>query len=181
MKYAYGDRIEDFEATDMRGATLRIPDPMHAFTHLMFRRWAGCPICSTHISTFAREKARLAAAGIRVVVVLASTAEEVADARLDAPFDFLPDPEERHYKAFGVGRSWLASFQLRPFVKGIGGILSGRADFRHVRRFDGLPADFLIRADGFVVDAYYGEDADDQLSIDELVAAAASLGGAVPG
>lgn len=178
MKYARGDKVEEFETTDAKGISLRVPDAAHPFTHLMFRRWAGCPICNTHLAGYARGRERLARAGIWTVVVFASTAEEILAGDHGAlPFHFVPDPQERYYRSFGVGASPWANLHWATFAPALSGWLSGRASLRQVRRFDGLPADLMVRSDGFVVDAYYGDHANDQWTVEETVATAEGLGG----
>jgi hypothetical protein len=42
-------------------------------THLQFRRFAGCPICSLHLQSVAARHREIAAAGIREVVLFHST------------------------------------------------------------------------------------------------------------
>jgi peroxiredoxin len=177
MKHVHGDKIDGLQMRDALGNALRVPAETPRFTHLMFRRWAGCPICSTHLAAYVRGRERLARAGIRTVVIFASTAEEIrASANGALPFDFVPDPEESYFRAFGVGRSLWANVHWRAIAANLSGWLGGRGSLRTVRRLNGLPADMLLRADGFVVDSYAGDHAFDQWTVEETIATAGALG-----
>jgi hypothetical protein len=94
----------------------------------------------------------------------------------DLPFDVVADPTHELYGRFGVEtsvrsvvdpRAWGAFFRgmtarhPKAAMTGEGGHL-------------GLPADFLIDGRGCVVARKYGVHADDQWSVEELLALAAS-------
>ena len=50
--------------TDIHGAHVSIPDARAKWTHLQFRRFAGCPICNLHLQSFLRRSEEIAAAGV---------------------------------------------------------------------------------------------------------------------
>lgn len=63
-------------------------------------RWfAGCPICSQHLDTFAARHGDVAAAGITEVVVFHSAAEQLPGHQAALPF---ADPDRVHYRRFGA-------------------------------------------------------------------------------
>jgi alkyl-hydroperoxide reductase/thiol specific antioxidant family protein len=116
---------------------------------------------------------------VREVVVFHSPASELEPHARDLPFDVVPDPERRLYRELGVERPPRALFAPRALVSGLRAvglgtveILRGRARppalLPHGGRL-GLPADFLIAPDGCVLAAKYGEHADDQWSVDEVL------------
>ena len=89
-------------------------------------------------------------------------------------FAAIADPDKTLYAAFGVEakmsplaalnpRTWKAAARAltqAPSLKGA----TGKGE-EHM----GLPADFLIGADGRVIAAKYGKRIDDQWSVDELL------------
>lgn len=174
-----GASIEPRQLSAISGATLTIPDPAR-FVHLQFRRFAGCPVCHLHLRSFVRNERELRAAGVLEVVVFHSTPEELERHAGDLPFGVIADPEQRLYREFGVEsgaralldpRVWLPI--LWAVAHAVVALLRGRArtpsSDPHGGRW-GLPADFLIDSNGRVVACKYGEHADDQWSVDELLA-----------
>lgn len=149
-----------------------VPDD-HRLVHLQFRRYSGCPICHLQLRGFARRHDELVAAGILEVALFHSDAAALTGYQADLPFAVIADPERRHYREFGVESSrraiihpaaWLAAARgWRPGLPGDDG--SGHL---------GMPADFLIAPDGRLLACHYGNHADDQWSIDQLLDLAAA-------
>lgn len=178
MKLAPGARLEPRELVALSGEKLRIPDAERV-VHLQLRRFAGCPICNLHLRSFALRRDEIAAAGVREVVVFHSPAQELAPHAAELPFDVIPDPERRLYAELGVESALRALLDPRAYPSiaravalGTLAILRGRARppalFPHGGRL-GLPGDFLIAPDGRLVACKYGEHADDQWSVDEML------------
>jgi peroxiredoxin len=173
-----GDVLPARELTAVSGERVRIPD-RDGVVHLQLRRFAGCPICHLHLRSFVQRHAELAAAGVREVVVFHSPADELAPHASGLPFPLIPDPDKRLYTELGVESSPRALLDPRAFlpiaravVLGTFAMLAGRqkppAALPHGGRL-GLPGDFLIAADGRVLACKYGEHADDQWSVDEVL------------
>jgi hypothetical protein len=166
-----GDRVPPHDLTTVDGATIALPDP-DSVVHLQFRRFAGCPICNLHLRSVAR----------REVVVFHSPADELRPHVRDLPFAAIGDPDRVLYRAFGVEshpralldpRVWPTI--VRAVARSLVAIIRGRERppslFPRGGRF-GLPGDFLIAPDGRVLACHYGAHADDQWSVDELLALA---------
>lgn len=157
------------------GGQFRVPDARR-LVHLQFRRFAGCPFCSVHLRALTRRHDEVVAAGVREAVVFRSTAAELERHHGDAPFAVIPDPEARLYTEFGVGSGLGALLNPRallmalPYVARVLPRLPGMPP--SARSALGLPADFLIAPDGRVLACKYGAHADDQWSVDELLALA---------
>ena len=176
-----GDHIEARSLTDIAGRLVVLPDPAQA-VHLQFRRFAGCPICNLHLRSFVRRLSEIEAAGVREIAVFHSTAEEMRRYESDLPFTTIGDPDKRLYRAFSVEaapRALLDPRVLPGILRGVAaatvesirrGKLMGNTN-PHGGRI-GLPADFLIAPDGRVRAAKYGAHADDQWSVDEMLALA---------
>lgn len=174
-----GDRVPAHALLAIDGKLVAVPDPQR-IVHLQFRRFAGCPICNLHLRSFTRRIGEIEAAGIAEVVVFHSTAEEMRQYEADLPFAAIGDPEKKLYREFGVEagakalanvRAVWAIFRTFPMVTAAllrTGKLASNLD-PHGGRL-GLPADFLIAPSGLVLAAKYGEHADDQWSVDEVLA-----------
>jgi hypothetical protein len=66
-----GTVIDSRELMTTSGDTVRIPDPAR-LTHLQFRRFAGCPICNTHLQSIVARHHEIVAAGISEVADLSA-------------------------------------------------------------------------------------------------------------
>jgi peroxiredoxin len=163
--------------TDSR--SVPIPDERR-LVHLQFRRFAGCPFCSVHLRPFVRRHDEITAANIREVVVFRSGPAASRRHHGDVPFDIVADPDGRLYTDFGVGSGPGALLNPRVMLLALPNVLrmlpglpglpsSGESAL-------GLPADFLIAPDGRVRACKYRAHADDQWSVDELLALAHDRG-----
>lgn len=171
------DRVDALELRGADGENIAVPDPK-LLTHLQFRRFAGCPICNLHLQSVVRRYDEITAAGIREVVFFHSPADELRSHTDGLPFVAVADPGKRYYRQFGVeeGRRALLDPRAWPAIaRGLSATAIGR--FRPPALTQpggrlGLPADLLVGTDGTVLAAKYGTHADDQWSVDELLALA---------
>lgn len=171
-------RIARRELAGVFAEPVSIPDG-YRLVHLQFRRFAGCPVCNLHLQSFSRRHREIAAAGIREVVVFHSKADDLRRYTGDLPFAVIADPDKRLYLEFGVESSPRALFDPRAWPSIVRGIIRSFVSIvrdkqpvpsltPHGGRF-GLPADFLIAPDGRVLARNYGNHADDQWSVEEVV------------
>jgi peroxiredoxin len=172
-----GQTVPKFSANDIHRKEVRFPEPQGRVTHLQFRRFAGCPICNLHLQSFVQRIAEVEKAGIREVVVYHSSDEQLLPYQGNFPFQVIGDPSKSLYKKFGVGSS-LASV-LNPgswgaSVKGMIAKDKPSIGFPPKGGPLGLPADFLIAADGRLIATHYGRHADDQWTVDEVLSTAQS-------
>ena len=141
--------------------------------HVQFRRFAGCPVCNFHLMTMARRHDEIAAAGVQSIVFFHSEAEEMRRYQSRLPFDCVADPRKQHYRAWGVETSWTALLHPRVLLNGARWVLMARRLYRKAENgILGLPADFLVDPRGTLLAVKYGVHADDQWSVDELLAIA---------
>lgn len=164
------------------GAPVPIPDP-DCLIHLQFRRFAGCPVCSLHLRSIVNRLDEISAANIREVVVFHSSAEELLKYTADLPLAVIADLDRRLYREFGVESAPRALLDPRAWptiVRAVARELRASRKPGHVTPPGnpeggrlGLPADFLIAPDGRIVASKHGQHADDQWSVDELLANAA--------
>ncbi|HUO90177.1 MAG TPA: peroxiredoxin-like family protein [Rhizomicrobium sp.] len=180
-RFAAGDRITGHSLLDAFGKLVAVPDASRV-THLQFRRFAGCPVCNLHLRSFARRIGEIEDAGLQEVAVFHSTAREMRRYEADLPFAVIGDAEKKLYREFGVEAASRALTDPRVY----GAILKAVAVTTvetiarrkllananpHGGRF-GLPGDFLIAPSGRIIACKYGEHADDQWSVDEVLALA---------
>ncbi|MQA85261.1 MAG: redoxin domain-containing protein [Streptosporangiales bacterium] len=170
-----GEVLNRLELATIHGEPVRIPEPQR-LVHLQFRRYAGCPICNLHLRSISRRYDEILAAGIHEVVVFHSSAETMLELQGELPFAAIADPEKRLYAEFGVEssaksvlnpRAWLAA--VRAFVPTVTRPRGMRGAAGNGEGHLGLPADFLIGPDGRILATKYGQHADDQWSVDELL------------
>lgn len=166
-----GERLDRFALTTLSHGTITVPGLR--LTHLSFRRFAGCPVCNLHLRSFAQGTSRLAEAGVQTVAFFHSSAKLMKPYQGDLPFPTVPDPDRVWYRAFGVERSMLAVAHPQVMVKALIGLVRAPSNpFAGGTEQGGLPADFLLDAEGTIVALHYARHADDQWSLDEVLALA---------
>jgi len=171
MKLKAGDLFPTMTFRAVSGKELHVPDS-GLLTHLQFRRFVGCPICSTHIGQMIMRAEEIKAAGIEEVIFFHSTDEEMQPLQQGVPFDLVADAEKIYYKEFGVEASLAFFLNRQAIAAAVRGILRKNLSRKMTGGPLGLPADFLIEPGGQVRAAKYGRHAYDQWSVDELLALA---------
>lgn len=154
-------------------------------THLQFRRFAGCPVCTVHLSSFIRRADELRP-NVREVLVFHSPIVELQRHVADLPFHVVADPAKSIYSAFGAEqgqralldpRAWPGIVRSAAMI--LPGVLRGSRTMPPTNpsggRF-GLPADFMISADGTLTACHYGRHVDDSWSVDDVLQFAAEAG-----
>jgi len=174
-----GSVVAAHQLTDVSGEPVSIPDP-DRLVHLQLRRFAGCPICNVHLQSIVRRHEEIANAGIREVVVFHSTDQELRRYVGELPFAVIGDPAKTLYAEFGVGSSPRAVLDPRALPPALvsmvrQGYLWNRggkpvANMHPSGGHLGLPADFLIGSDGRVLACKRGTHANDQWTVDEVLA-----------
>lgn len=147
--------------------------------HLQFRRFAGCPICNLHLQSVKKHYEQLQDLGIREIVVFHSSKEQLKKYTREFPFTLIGDPNKALYRKFGVGeaaksltnpKAWLGIF--KGIVRSLWDTITTGKPIPPINPSGGslgLPADFLIAPDGRIVACKYGEHADDQWTVHELI------------
>lgn len=167
MKLKAGDFFPAKTFTSVLGEAVHVPDKSK-LVHLQFRRFAGCPICNTHVGELLRNADDIKKAGIKEVLFFHSPAASIRRYQDGIPFTFVADREKQYYTEFGVETS-IMFVSLSAIWAAIRGMFRGRFGLMMHRGPLGLPADFLIAPTGQVMAAHYGRHAYDQWSADELI------------
>ncbi|MBA1145598.1 AhpC/TSA family protein [Ectothiorhodospiraceae bacterium WFHF3C12] len=163
----------DFETRDIYGEAFRLGDLRGRRVMLSFFRDAACPFCNLRIYEMTHRYTEWRAAGMRVVAVFSSPAEQVRSfvARRPRPFFMISDPTLEIYARYGVQQSTAGLFKALALrmPRILGGIAKGGRPRPnpHVRL---VPADFLIDEEGQVVESWYGRDTSDHLPLERVQA-----------
>ena len=142
----------------------------HGLIHLQFRRFAGCPICSLHLRSFARRHDELKQSGVTEAAVFHSGAEALRRYHVDLPFFVLPDEDKRLYALYGLERGLSAMMHPKSMWAAMRGMVSAPSNPLDASGgLFGLPADFLIDAQGNLLHVKYGTHADDHWEVDDVL------------
>ena len=173
-KIKAGQSFSRLQVKNIHGAEVSIPNPTR-WTHLQFRRFAGCPVCNLHLQSFVARHQEIVNAGVREVVVFHSSEAELLPYQGNFPFDVIGDPEKLLYRRYGVSSSISALLSPKAFIASLKGNL--RKDKPELDMMSmpnggilGLPADFPIAPDGIVRAVRYGTHAYDQWTAEEMLA-----------
>ena len=139
---------------------------------LSFFRFASCPFCNLRVHELVQ---RFDEFGDNFTVVA------VFDSPLDnlirhaeghnAPFAILADESNQYYREYGIGHSvsgMLKGMFLR-MPKLVKGMFKGYLPTIIKGSLTTMPADFLIDQAGIIQVAYYGKDARDHLSTEQVI------------
>ena len=99
-----GEVIERFDVEAVSKERITVPADF-VLTHLQFRRFAGCPVCTLHLRSFVRRHDELKARRVREVAVFHSSREALLEHHAGFPFALVADPGRLLYRKFGVERS----------------------------------------------------------------------------
>ncbi len=168
MKLLPNTILFPIQLVDAAGMPLRIPSPT-GLTHLQFRRFVGCPICSLHLRGFAKRSEELNKSGVQEVIFFHSKPDELALYQKNFPFPLIADPDKLYYISFGVEKSFWASRHPKAAWKGIVGAFQGLIATKATGGTDSLPADFLLNSEGKIIALHYGTHADDQWSVKQVL------------
>lgn len=126
-----------------------------------------------HLRGMARRIEEIEAAGIHEVVLFHSEPETMRRFQADLPFDVVADPNRDAYDRYGVRSSARSLLDPRAWGAYLRGVFAKHpsSSLTGEGGHTGLPADFLIAPSGLVQALKYGVHADDQWSVDELLAA----------
>lgn len=168
-----GDPVRPFESWDMDGKRVELPVQPGRHVLLSFYRYASCPLCNLRVHELSGRSRDWQAQGLDMLAVFQSSREKLQQyvGRQQAPFPLIPDPEQRLYGLYSVGHGWagfLKAWVLRlPEISRsvLGqGFLPGSVEGGIHR----IPADFMIRPDGRLAMAYYGQDIGDHLPLERI-------------
>lgn len=137
---------------------------------LSFFRDAACPFCNMRIFELTWRYEGFARHGLDVIVVFASTEDEVRRfvMKRPRPFRVAAEPARLAYETYGVESSFVG--KLKAIVFRFGTLLRGLrlVGLAGFATNNVMPADFLIDDKGRIVEAYYGRDAGDRIPFERV-------------
>ena len=181
MRLLKGTRAPHFEGLAVSGRVIRLEAMSHPIRHLQFHRFAGCPVCNLAVQAYLRSQADLQAVGVETILFFHSPVEELRRhlAGTKLPFEVVGDPKRIVYQRYGVERRRRGILSGAFMAQALRGMAAGfiSKPWGQVGGITGLPADFLIDADGVIRLARYGRHAADGLSVDALLETVGRLDG----
>lgn len=171
MRLEIGSTAPNFTAQALGGRTVNLEALRGHTVLLKFYRFATCPVCNLHMHRFTKDYGTLRALGLTTVVLYHSPEDKLQAANEDLPpFDLVPDPEKRVFRAYGIETGFAGMFSpavMRDYIKALRagfppGMLSSDGGIT------GNPADFVIDADGRVSFAHYGRHYADSLDAAQI-------------
>jgi peroxiredoxin Q/BCP len=168
MRLKIGSTAPNFTAQALSGRNVDLAALRGRTVLLKFYRFATCPVCNLHLHRFIKDYDMLQALGLTTVVLFHSPAQKLkaANANIDLPpFDLVPDPEKRIFRAYSVENGLAGMFSaavMRDYCRALRagfppGMLTSDGGVT------GNPADFIIDGDGRIAFAHYGRHYADSL------------------
>lgn len=170
MKLAAPNQAPAIDLKDVYGNPIVIANGKP--TLLSFFRDTSCPFCNVRIYELTKRYENLAADGLNIVAIFASSEEQVKAFVMQRPRPFViaADPTKSSYGAYGIGSSF--NGKVKGIVKHFGTFLRGlkMVGLKVLKANNVMPADFLITPEGQIIEAHYGVDIGDRLDFAEIEA-----------
>lgn len=176
MKKIIGNHISPLTLTDIYEQPVNLIPQTGKFTHIQFRRFAGCPVCNLHLQSFFEQASALENAGIQEVIFFHASKENMLANTVKTSFHLIADLEKTYYKQFGLESSWKALLHPSVLTSATQGLFAnGFAKPEKLETELVVPADFLINEQGEIIALKYGKHANDQWSVNEVLTLAKTL------
>jgi len=165
-----GQIAPTFKAETFRGEPIDLAAYRGKKVWLGFYRWAACPLCNLRVSEIVEAHHEFEKAGIQLIAVLQSPAENIARyvAKQDPPFPLIPDPGLELYTTYGVHPKFMGLFHPSVLVRTFKAVMKGFFSLRGDGPKAMIPADFLLDPEGLVYQSYYGNSVVDHIPFDDV-------------
>jgi peroxiredoxin Q/BCP len=172
MRLAIGSKAPNITAQALGGRQVDLAALRGQTVLLKFYRFATCPVCNLHMHRFISQYSKLQELGLTTVVLYHSPAAKLAEMNVELPpFDLVPDPEKRIFRAYGVERGLAGMFSPTVMLEYYRALRAGfppgmlTAD----GSITGNPADFIIDGEGRIAYAHYGRHYADSLDAAQVL------------
>ena len=176
QKLKQGDITPQFEILDVFGKKVQVSKDNDSKIFLAFMRYAGCPVCNFRTHELIENYNQLQSLGYELILVYESNSKTLKKYLEESPVPFrvIADPKRKLYEKFKVESSFWKTFksafnEKTKKNKKAGKKLFGTNKVNRDGKLTGIPADFLISADGRIEKAYYGKNIADHLPLNEII------------
>ena len=174
MRLETGIRVPDFSVVDLEGNTLD-PDAFRGKRWwLILSRFVSCPFCSLRLRRVIERHESIEASGLEVLVVFPSHEKRVRQfaRKFEPKFHLAADPEQKVFSAFGSETSWAGEMRTAINVpKVLMALVRTKMNpFAVDDKIHRMPSEYLINPDGIIDQVHYGEEMDDGMAVDMVVA-----------
>ena len=166
-----GQNVPSFRGKTADGVAVSLEAFKGRKVWLAFFRYASCPLCNLRVAQMIGRYDELTAEGLEIVAVVQSPPARMGEfmGTQTPPFPIVCDPSEQLYERFGVEsslRGYAHPKNLAVMARAAkqGFVASPKMDGTKTR----LPADFLIDADGLIVDAFYASVISEHIPFDRV-------------
>lgn len=170
MDKAPSFRLSALDGQDFDSATLAGQPYM-----LAFMRFGACPFCNLRVRELIRYSEQLEQP-LQIVIVYDSPLDNMQkfSIRNDSPLPILADGSSEVHKLYGVQYSqWKVLLSMLLNLPMLVSSMMKGAEAETVGPMNGMPAEFLVDADGIIRDAWYSKSLTDRMPlsrIDDFVA-----------
>lgn len=166
-----GELAPDFKVKDVSDKRIELKAYQGRHLLLSFYRYASCPFCNLRIHELTQQQETWQKQGLGMVAVFQSPAQKIREyVGKELPFPVIADPARLLYKKYAVECSMLGVVRGMLFRSGRMGSAM-RLGFKPGSiegEMGRLPADFLIGPEQTIIEACYGRDIGDHLSIERI-------------
>lgn len=174
MRLTSGIPAPDFTAQTYDGKPFELKSQRGHAVWLAFFRFVTCPFCAIRIHELGQRAPALAQRGLKVLIVLQSSAEALRPSgdRYNGVFTTLCDPTEELYRLYRLEKSLLASLALSS-LKQMPAAMQALKQLPATKETSPvsktrMPADFLIDGNGIIQKAYYGATPTDSIAFADV-------------
>ena len=172
MRLLHGNKAPDFQREDIFGNLIRLEDYVGKKVLLSFYRFSACPFCNMRVHKLMGYADAYEKKGLHMISFWQSPKDSILEhvGQKNPPFPMIPDPAKEVYTLYGVENSWGGALKLMTRQPSLAA--QAMREGVNPKHIDGelnlIPADFLIRPDGSIHRAYYGEHIGDHIPFDEI-------------
>ena len=168
MRLTPNEQTPEFRIADIWGESQSSEKYKGEKWMFSFYRYASCPLCNLRVNQLTQKYENWRKKDFYIVGVFESSIESIQQyvGKQEAPFPIIPNPDLSLYHIYRLESSWVKFVRgtipvMKAFVKGFRpGKMEGDKSI--------VPADFLIKEDGTIHTAFYGNHIGDHLPIEDI-------------
>ncbi|MBA2612342.1 MAG: redoxin domain-containing protein [Bacteroidetes bacterium] len=176
MKVENNQQAPDFTINDVYGSSISLNKFKGQKIHLVFYRFAGCPFCNLRFHEINKMTELYKNNNTVLISIYESSAENMRSMLADEKFYsiMIPNSDSSLYKKYALERSKWGLFKFLLFGGGLSKAKEGMKLYKNKVAIDGhtdrLEAEFLIDANGKIMNAHYSKIQGDYLAVNTIKA-----------